>query len=214
MALDLIVFDCDGVILESMDIKTKAFYRIGKEISEEAAEGLLAYHNLNGGVSRFKKFEWLYATYKSRAITDEEKEVLNEQFKKIALEEIARCPLVPGVQGVLERWLGRVPMYVASGAPEEELRMIIQNRGLSKYFVGVYGSPTVKTQLLRIIVQHAGVKPCNAIMIGDARTDQYAAEAVGTRFYGRGEYFKPSGHPWHEDLTQLNEYLEELSASP
>ena len=213
MALDLMVFDCDGVILESMDIKAKAFYRIGKEVSEEAADALVVYHNMHGGVSRFKKFEWLYATYKGRAITDEEKEALNDTFKKIAMEEIARCALVPGVQNVLDLWKGRVPMYVASGAPEEELRMIIQNRGLAKYFVGVYGSPTVKTQLLRIIVQHAGVHPCNAIMIGDARTDQYAAEAVGTRFYGRGEYFKETGHPWHTDMTQLNGYLEELASA-
>jgi len=210
MSLDLIVFDCDGIILESMDIKTAAFRRIGEIISEEAAEGMVAYHSINGGVSRYKKFEWLYATYKGRAITEEETEVLNEQFKKIALEEIARCPLVPGVQSVLDHWHGRLPMYVASGAPEEELRMIIQNRGLNQYFAGVYGSPTVKTQLLRMIVQHAGVKPCNTVMIGDSRTDQYAAEAVGARFYGRGEYFKYSGHPWHEDLTRLNEYLEEL----
>jgi len=194
MALDLIVFDCDGIILESMDIKTKAFHRIGETISEEAAEGMAVYHSANGGMSRYKKFEWLYTTYKGRAITEEETEALNEQFKKIAMEEIARCPLVPGAQSVLDHWHGRLPMYVASGAPEEELRMIIQNRGLNKYFAGVYGSPTVKTQLLRIIVQHAGVTPWNAIMIGDSRTDQYAAEAVGTRFYGRGEYFKYSGH--------------------
>lgn len=210
MALDLIVFDCDGIILESLDIKTKAFFRIGREISEEAAQGLTAYHRMHYGISRFKKFEWLYSTYLSRPITEEEKEALNVKFKHIAMEEIARCALVPGIQAVLDRWFGRVPMYVASGAPEEELQMILEKRGLAKYFVGIYGSPTVKTQLLRIIVQHAGVHPCTAVMVGDAATDQYAAEAVGTRFYGRGEYFKHSGHPWHEDLTQLNEYLEEL----
>jgi len=214
MALDLIVFDCDGVILESMDIKTRAFRRIGEEISDEAAEGIAVYHNQNGGISRFRKFEWLYATYKGRMITEEETEALNEQFKKIALEEVACCPLVPGVQSVLDCWHGRLPMYVASGAPEEELRVILQNRGLSKYFAGVHGSPATKVQLLRDIVQHAGVNPWNTVMIGDSRTDQYAAEAVGTRFYGRGEYFKYSGCPWHEDLTQLNEYLEELFAAP
>ena len=213
MALDLIVFDCDGVILESMDIKTKAFYRIGKDISEEAADSLVVYHRMHGGVSRFRKFEWLYERYKGRAITDEEKEALNVKFKNIAMEEISRCALVPGVQSVLDHWNGKVPMYVASGAPEDELRMILNNRGLSKYFRGIYGSPTVKTQLLRSIVQHAGVHPGNAVMIGDARTDQYAAEAVGTRFYGRGAYFEHTGHPWHTDLTRLNEYLEEINAS-
>ena len=210
MALDLIIFDCDGIILESMDIKSMAFYRIGKEISEEAADSLAMYHRMHGGVSRFKKFEWLYETYHGRAITEEEKQALNERFKKIAMDEVSRCALVPGIQGVLDSWLDRVPMYVASGAPEEELRMILEKRGLSKYFVGMHGSPTVKTLLVRAIVQHAGVHPGNSIMIGDSRADQYAAEAVGTRFYGRGEYFDLTGHPWHTDMTRLNGYLEEL----
>ena len=49
-------------------------------------------------------------------------------------------------------------------------------------------------------------------MIGDSSTDQYAAEAVGTLFYGRGDYFKNSGYPWYQDLTRLNEYLERLAA--
>lgn len=214
MPLDSIVFDCDGVILESMDIKTKAFRRIGGEISEEAADALAAYHRMHGGVSRFRKFEWLFATYKGRAVTDQEKEALNGRFREIALEEVANCPLVPGAQEVLDRWHGRVPMYVASGAPEEELRMILQRRGLSGYFAEICGSPEVKTRILRAIVQRAGVNPQHVVMIGDASTDQHAAETVGTRFYGRGEYFRHSGHPWHDDLTQLNEYLEALSVSP
>ena len=137
---------------------------------------------------------------------------MNKKFVDISFDEIVKSKLVPGAQQVLDAWKGRLPMYVASGAPEHELRLVLEKRGLSRYFDGIYGSPAPKSQILRCIVQFTGVRPYNAIMIGDSRTDQYAAEAVGMRFYGRGEYFKPSGHPWHEDLTELSAHLEELHA--
>lgn len=211
MALGLIVFDCDGVILESMDLKGKAFYRLGLRFGEEAADALVVYHHLHGGVSRFRKFEWLYETYAGRTAGEDELQALNKEFVGLVYEEMERCELVPGVQEVLDAWKGRVPLYVASGAPEEEVRTILEKRGLARYFEGIFGAPTVKSQLLRTIVQHLGVNPSDALMVGDARADQYAAEAVGVRFYGRGEYFRNSGHPWHEDLTALNAFLREMA---
>ena len=213
MALSLIVFDCDGVLLESMDIKSMAFRRIGEEFGPEMADRLVMYHRMHGGVSRFKKFEWLFEEL-GRAATNEEMEALNAKFVEAAFEEMQRCPLVEGAREVLDHWKDRVPMFVASGAPEEELRTILEKRGLSRYFAGMFGSPTVKSQILRAIVQHAGAYPSDVVMVGDSRTDQYAAEAMRTRFYGRGEEFRLSGHPWHEDLTQLNDYLEQCFSEP
>ena len=209
MALSLIMFDCDGVILESLNAKTQAFVRIASEFGEAGAE-LVRYHMSHGGTSRLKKFEWFYKEVLGRDITPEESAGLNDKFVEYALAEVRRSPLVPGVQEVLDAWTGRVPMYVASGAPHEELLFILQERKLDHYFQGIYGSPPAKTEILRIILRETNIPPADALMIGDADTDRYAAEAVRTRFYGRGEYFKHSGHPWHHDLTRLNAYLEEL----
>ena len=49
MALSLIVFDCDGVILESVDAKTKAFGQVAEPLGAEARDRLLLYHTLHGG---------------------------------------------------------------------------------------------------------------------------------------------------------------------
>ena len=212
MSLSLIMFDCDGVILESVDAKTRAFARIGSDYGPEAAEQLVAYHNLHGGMSRYRKFEWLFTQVLDRPITEEMQQDLNTQFTGYCLDEVNRCPLVPGVQEVLDRWKGRVPMYVASGAPHDELVEVLTMRKLAGYFDGIYGSPPAKTALLQKILEKTGIHPANAIMIGDSSTDQHSAEAVTTRFYGRGEYFRHSGHPWHADLTLLNDHLEELFA--
>lgn len=214
MALQFIVFDCDGVIFESMDMKAKAFYRIGAEFSprygEDIGDQFAAYHRRSGGISRYEKFAWLYDTFVGRPITDDEKKALGEKFVDYALDAIATSDLVPGVADVLRAWHGRVPLYVASGAPEAELRFLLEKRALDRYFAGIRGYPPGKRDLLREIVAAAGVPAADGLMVGDSSTDMYAAEAVGMPFYGRGAFFAHSGYPWHDDLTRLDAYLHEL----
>jgi len=213
MALSCIVFDCDGVILESVPVKTRAFARIAEPFGAESVDKLVMYHKEHGGVSRYKKFEWLYRKVLGREITPEELAGLGRRFAEIAFEEVCRCDLVPGIEAVLKRWQGRVPMYVCSGAPHEELHVILQGRGLDQYFTGMYGSPPAKAELLRGIIDQARVDPATAVMIGDSVTDRDAAEIVGLLFYGRGGDLRGGNFPWGEDLTGLNEWLEALYAA-
>lgn len=214
MSLELIVFDCDGVILESVDAKTRAFGRVGAEFGQEAADRLVLFHTLHGGVSRSEKFAWLYRECLGRDITGEENEILCDRFASYCLEEVFQSALVPGIMDVLGAWKGRVPMYVASGTPHDELDQVLEQNGLAAFFDGIYGFPPGKTDLLRLIVKKSGASPSSTVMIGDSATDQHAAEAVHTLFYGRGEFFRHSGYPWHHDLTRLSAYLEALYDAP
>ena len=59
MTLDIsryktLVFDCDGVVLNSNSVKTSAFYKAALAYGEVAATALVEYHVANGGVSRYK----------------------------------------------------------------------------------------------------------------------------------------------------------------
>lgn len=186
MALSLIVFDCDGVILESVDAKTKAFGQVAEPLGAEARDRLLLYHTLHGGVSRREKFAWLYREVFHREITPEEMEDCCARFVSYALDNVLNAPLVPGVMDVLERWHGRVPMYVCSGTPQEELQSVLEQRGLARYFTGICGTPPAKAELLKGIVRKERIDPADAVMVGDATTDSDAAEAAETLFYGRG----------------------------
>ena len=51
-----IVFDCDGVILDSNSMKTQAFAKAINGEPQEKINLLLLYHKEHGGVSRYHKF--------------------------------------------------------------------------------------------------------------------------------------------------------------
>ena len=57
---DTIIFDFDGVIVDSKEIRIRGFKNIFDEFSESLVKSLIDYHNKNGGISRYEKIEWFY----------------------------------------------------------------------------------------------------------------------------------------------------------
>ena len=122
MSLACIVFDCDGVILDSVPTKTRAFARLAEPYGAEARDRFVMYHMTHGGVSRYRKFAWFFSEILGREITPQESEEWGKRFASYSLEEVKRCPLIPGVEKALTDWEGKLPMCVCSGSPTEELR--------------------------------------------------------------------------------------------
>ena len=210
MRLAALVFDFDGIILESVNAKTEAFRALAMPWGKEAADALAAYHLKHGGVSRYLKFEWFFKEVLGKPLTSERSEELGQEFSRLCLAKVKAAPFVPGFLQVLSVAHGRWPLYVASGTPREELRDILECREISGFFKGVFGTPPAKNELLQQAVNAAGVRPSAVLMVGDSHTDLEAAVAVGTAFYGRGDYFKGKDVIWSEDLTGLAVYLNSL----
>ena len=213
LTISLVIFDCDGVILESVDVKTKAFGLTVAEHGSQAVARLMEYHAANGGVSRYKKFEWFYREVLGREISQNELQTLGERFKHLTFDGLMNVPMVAGALECIEALHNQIPMYVASGAPQEELTQVLDARNLSRYFKGSYGSPPDKTQLLRRILHQTKFEPTKSIMVGDSSTDLNAAQACGTLFFGRGEYFRQSGWPWSRNLYGFLEYVRTTNIS-
>ncbi len=207
-AIDLVVFDCDGVLLDSVAIKTATFGTLYEDLGPEAVAYVTDYHMRHGGVSRYTKFEHFHEKFFGRAITPDESAALDRRFNDLALEQLLRTPAIPGAREFLAAHHGAGPMYVASGAPQYELTVILEKMDLARYFTAIHGSPPHKAVLLRRIVEAEGADPARTLMIGDSSTDLEAARAVGTRFLGVGQF--PPPLPWLPDLTGLDAFLEEL----
>lgn len=208
MPLKCLVFDCDGVLLDSVPTKTRAFARLAEPFGKEAMDRFVMYHTVHGGVSRYRKFAWFFEEVLGRPITPEENEDWARRFVEYALDEVRKCPLIAGAREVLETWNDRLPMFVCSGAPREELELVLGERGLAHYFQGIYGSPPAKNILLEEIIKSApDLIASETLMIGDSITDRDAAEYNNAQFYGIGPELKGGPFPWSMDLVPLNAWI-------
>ena len=208
--LEAVVFDCDGVILESADIKSEAFRRVGGLFGPEIQGRLFEYHLRHAGVSRYEKFAWLYRTEFGREIAAEESRRLGEIFAGYCLKAVLAAPLVPGFEEALAWFKGQgAALFVASGTPREELETVLRARGLAGHFRDILGTPPAKSRLLAQIIADGGFDPGRVLMVGDAETDLQAAQDNGTLFFGRGNRFQGRGLPWGDDLANLAAWAEE-----
>lgn len=204
-----VVFDFDGVILESVEIKTEAFLALFADRPEHHGAIRDLHHRL-GGISRGVKIELIHRDILGLPLSPADKAALEARFARLVVDRVLACPMVPGVEDALcALHRAGVPLFVASGTPEEELRALVRGRGLAPWFRAVYGSPRSKTVLLELIAASVGVPGSALLMIGDALTDHEAAVSVGALFLGRvppGQSSPfPPGTRVVADLTELAE---------
>ena len=180
-----IIFDFDGVLVESVDVKTKAFAKMFEEEGEEVVRKVTDYHLVNGGVSRVRKFEYYYEEILKRSLSDEKLEELCDTFSRLVIDEVINSSYVKGAEEFLDKFSFKLDFYVASGTPEEELMEIVRCRGMERYFKGVYGSPRQKGEITRKILLQNGYNSDEVVFIGDSITDLNGAQESGIRFIGR-----------------------------
>ena len=121
------------------------------------------------------------------------------------------CPYDDGAQEFLERFSTLLPLYLASGTPQEELEQIVDERKLRKYFKVIWGSPPgTKEQFIKNALQAEDCKPPEAIYIGDMLDDLKLAQTTGTLFVGRElkESFEKFDIPTFPDLRGIMEWVQ------
>ncbi len=182
--VEVVVFDFDGVLVDSVDVKTRAFVALYESYGPQVAEQVRAHHLAHGGISRYVKFEYYERVLLGREPTRERLEELADAFARLVVDQVVAAPEVPGASGLLDELDGRVPLHVASGTPEVELLEIVRRRGWDGHFESVRGTPATKAEILSGISAEWAVDPSRMLMIGDATTDLDGAWAAGTQFVG------------------------------
>jgi len=180
-----IIFDFDGVLVESVDVKTRAFARMFEDKGEEVVRQVTSFHLKNGGMTRDKKFMYYYNEILMCSLSDEKLEELCDTFSRLVIDEVISSPYVKGAKAFLEKFHTEIDFYVVSGTPEQELREIVRLRGMSLFFKGVFGSPVQKGEIAKMILQQNGYNSKEVVFVGDSLEDLRGAIESGTRFIGR-----------------------------
>jgi beta-phosphoglucomutase len=202
-----IIFDFDGVIVESLEVKTEAFRRLFDD-QPDHVEAVVRLHLENQGMSRYEKFTTIYRDFLRRPLTDDEMGRLDRELSALVYDRVVACDFVRGAPEFLARMSRDLHCYVVSATPQQELERIVQARGLAPLFTGVFGSPRGKPEIIAGILEQ-GLPAAAALCVGDALSDYRAAQANKVAFVGRvpageADPFAGLGVPTVQDLAELD----------
>lgn len=179
-----IMFDFDGVICESNEVKTEAFRKLFSAYPEYM-DRIIDYHKRNLGISRFRKFEFIYKEILKKEWDENESKKLGEKFSEYVYKGVLVSPFVQGGYEFLEKYHKQLLLFIVSGTPQTEIISIVKEKQLDRFFHGVYGSPATKSQIIRQILGEKELAPDDVIFVGDSINDYEGAEEAGIRMIGR-----------------------------
>ena len=178
-----LVFDCDGIVLNSNQLKIQAYYDVAIKFgaNKTQAQALVDYHVRLGGISRYPKFEYFLHEIMQQAVTEQAMQALLDSFTAEVKRLLTDCEIAPDLIRVREanphaKWM------IISGGDQTELRDIFQQRGIDRLFgAGIFGSPDNKDAILARELDAGNiVEP--ALFIGDSRYDHQASTNAGLDF--------------------------------
>lgn len=175
------IFDCDGVLLDSNSAKSDAFYKVALPYGDNCARELLNFHKKNGGISRNKKFDYFVNNIVSENNRDIDVCDLLKLYGKLSYEGLVDCEVCDGLDVLRRNTIDR-SWLVVSGGNEKEVQKVLKQKGLFEYFDnGIFGSPKSKEHIFKSLIEKGTIK-FPAVFIGDSRYDYEVANKYGVDF--------------------------------
>lgn len=210
-----LIFDFDGVLVNSVEIKTNAFAELYRAYGEVVVSKVMEHHLANGGISRFEKLRHYHREFLSQTLTDRKFKELEAEFSSLVVEQVVSAPEIQGASDMIEYFFSVVPMGINSGTPQSELEKILNRRKWSNYFQIVCGSPATKVKNLHDLLEHLKVEPARSLFLGDAPADYESAQITGIKFLaisptGESELLRRYPYlDWCRNLVDAKQWIEE-----
>lgn len=176
----LVFWDFDGVIKDSVDVKTSAFGELFLPHGVELAKRVREHNERNGG-SRFDKVP-LYLGWAGVPTSQSVVEAYCRQFSDLVLQRVIDAPWVPGAREYLKQHCEQQYFVLLTATPQQEIEHILDRLGIAGYFREVYGAPTSKSGAIAEVIGGRKLDREGALMIGDTESDLLAARDNGIAF--------------------------------
>ncbi len=178
------VFDFDGVLADSVEVKTDAFAKLFAPFGDEIVRKVVAHHRENGGMSRYEKFRIYYESYLGKAYTREVATVLGRQFEQMVVDAVVAAPEIRGASFFITKYTHKLPCFINSASPDVELKQIIARRGWAAYFKEILGASATKTENLASLLERYELRARQVLFFGDSVSDYRTAVETDVEFWG------------------------------
>src|SRR3989338_8198367 len=161
----VIIFDFDGVVIDSWELAYKMTLRKRPEITPEEHKGFFT-----GNI--FKEVSKIPIT---NHISDEEQE---EWLKNTYHPAKLMLPMYEGIEKVIERLGKSYKLFINSSASEASIREILERAKLDTYFEKIYGHEISKdkAEKFHMIMKECQVEPEECLLITDTVGDVLEAK--------------------------------------
>ena len=177
-----IIFDCDGVVLNSNFQKIEAYRNAALEFgaSKEQADTLVDYHVKLTGISRNIKFKYFLKEILHQTPSNQSMKTLIQNLNNNVINLLKACDVAEG----LDRLKAQTPnkkWMVASGGDQEELRYLFSDKKINHFFPeGIFGSPRSKHEIIEQELKDDSWRP--ALFLGDSLYDIQTAKKYNIDF--------------------------------
>lgn len=183
--IKVIFWDFDGVLMDSNAVRDVGFERVLSEFPKEQVDQLLAFHQANGGLSRYVKFRYFFEEIRNESITDDEILIWAERFSLIMKELLVNTKLlIDETLSFVKENQGKYIMHITSGSDQNELRYLCQSMGIDHLFTSIHGSPKPKKELVKELIEMHEYRQEECVLIGDSYNDYEAARFNKINFMG------------------------------
>ncbi len=180
MTLDLIkkakviFWDFDGVIKESVSVKSDAFKKLFQPFGVEIAKKVKRHHEKNGGMSRYKKLP-IYLDWAGKDHSESLVDEYEKKFSDLVTNEVINSSWVSGVLEYLKTFANKQQFFIVTATPHQEILLILKELQIKELFKEVIGSPISKDVAIKQLINKYSINIDEAIMIGDSSNDYFAA---------------------------------------
>ncbi len=176
-----LVFDFDGTLVDSNEIKWRAFEEVFRDFPDRLEE-ISRYCRGSNHTIRGEKFRHVYENILNLSYTDSVDRTLHEQYARFTTQSVIHAPEIPGAESFLRRIAGRYETAVLSSTPHEILPIILEGRHWKDLFQVLQGAPVNKAGWLHYFRQKRSFGLHELIFFGDTREDADAAKAAECTF--------------------------------
>jgi len=172
----VIFWDFDGVIKDSVEVKSDAFEQLFILFGRDIAKKVRTHHEENGGMSRFDKIP----IYLAWAGTDPTQKIIDQyadRFSQLVKQKVIDSAWVDGIKEYLQEHYHKQQFFLITATPQSEIEYILDQLKIKSYFQEIIGSPVNKGKAVESLLKEYDIDPIQAIMVGDSISDYEAAES-------------------------------------
>lgn len=181
MALKAVLFDMDGVIVDTEPLHRKAYYQTFQSVGIDVSDEL---YSTFTGASTQKVFETIIEKFSLKNSADELMLSKRTAFKDYFYNDVD-FDLVAGVRELIQHYYSNgIKLVLASSATRTTIDMVFEKFGLEKYFIGKISGADLKAskphpEIFLLAAEISGKSKENCMVIEDSTNGILAAHRAG-----------------------------------